>query len=65
MDENFSEALERLVPKSLDDIIKTNRDRLRLRLASDEELDGLAMDIAEQPVNPKRACSQRWQGKSK
>lgn len=44
--ESIEEQLEKLVPKSLDDVVRKNRDQLRLAIASQDELGALAADIS-------------------
>lgn len=44
------EGLLQLVPKSIDDIIRANRDELRLALATDAELKTLETTLADAPV---------------
>lgn len=52
MNENsFAKQLESLVPKSLDDLIRTNRDLALFRLATDQEVMHLHHEIA--PRKPK------------
>lgn len=41
-----TQKLQDLIPKTLDDVIRENRDKCRLALATDEELDSLASEIA-------------------
>lgn len=38
-------VIEQLIPKSLDDIIRHNRDKVQLRLATDEEIFDLHQEI--------------------
>jgi hypothetical protein len=45
--ENLQQALEQLVPKSLDDIIRKHREQCSLALATDVELAELESDISE------------------
>ena len=50
MDSIFKKQLEAVMPKSLDDIIRTNRDKLRAYVSADSELDVLRKPIAVHPV---------------
>ena len=49
--EKLAASIEDLIPKSLDDIIRLNRDKAQLRLTNDEEILELYHDIT--PGNPK------------
>lgn len=49
--EKLTTAIEQLIPKSLDDIIRKNRDLVQLRLATDEEIFALHQVIT--PGQPK------------
>lgn len=51
MNEKLAASIEDLIPKSLDDIIRLNRDKAQLRLTTDEEILELYHDIT--PGNPK------------
>jgi len=42
---DFSKALSDMIPKSLDEIIRVNRHRVELRLATDQELSAIAGDV--------------------
>lgn len=56
--ESIEEQLKKLVPKSLDDVVRKNRDQLRLAFATQEELEALAADI---PATNIRHTITRWQ----
>ena len=45
--DTVEEQLKRLLPKSLDDIVRENRDKLRLALATEEELKNLQAILTE------------------
>lgn len=49
-DETIEQQLTRLLPRGLDDIIRENRDELRLALATEAELKALEKTIAEAPA---------------
>lgn len=51
------EQLRALLPKSIDDIVRANRDQLRLALATKDELKALETTIADAPVRHRVA---RW-----
>lgn len=53
----LQEALERHIPKTLDDIIRCHRDRFSVGLASEADLDALAQDVG---VGPARDAIDRW-----
>lgn len=48
--ETIEEQLQKLIPKSIDDIIREHRDELRLSLATEEELKALETTLAHGPV---------------
>lgn len=48
--ETIEEQLQKLLPKSVDDIIREHRDEFRLALATEEELKALEMTLADGPV---------------
>lgn len=48
--DTLENKLRELLPKSLDDVIRENREQLRLALATAEEMKGLETRIAEGPV---------------
>ncbi len=56
--ESIEEQLKKLVPKSLDDVVRKNQDQLRLALATQEELETLAADISATNVRHIITC---WQ----
>lgn len=49
-----------LIPKNLDDIIRTNRDKCRLAFATDEELNALEREFPSSAVNPIRHMLKDW-----
>lgn len=49
----LDETFAKLLPTSLDDIIKINRDKLQLYLSTADELATLQCDIATRPVKAK------------
>lgn len=49
-EDSIEQAIEKLIPKSLDDIIRTNRDKFRLALATDVELAKLESNKPDSPV---------------
>lgn len=51
--DSSNDYLKNLVPKSLDDIFRKNRDKGRLALATNEELDKLESKIAYMPIRHK------------
>jgi hypothetical protein len=55
--DTLAEKLAYLVPTSLDDIIKVNRDRLQLYLSTTEELEALR---CETPSKPVKATISAW-----
>jgi hypothetical protein len=48
--EETTEQLKRLLPQSLDDIVRENRDQLRLALATEEELSNLKTALTSASV---------------
>lgn len=50
MTEKTTEQLKRLLPQSLDDIVRENRDQLRLALATEEELSNLKTALTSASV---------------
>ena len=44
------EELQKFLPKSIDDVVRENRDKLRLALATENELKALETTIADAPV---------------
>lgn len=44
-DQKLAIAIEAIIPKSLDDIVRKNRDRLQLRLANESDIQNLHSDI--------------------
>ncbi|MFH1493367.1 MAG: hypothetical protein ABIG70_01040 [Pseudomonadota bacterium] len=50
MDTEIKAQLDLLIPKTLDDIIRQNRDKAELRLASDEEKNALFASIQPAPI---------------
>jgi hypothetical protein len=46
----IEEQLRQLLPKSIDDVVRENRDKLRLALATDEDLKALETTIADASV---------------
>ncbi len=54
----FHEMLENLIPKRLDDIIRINRDKCRLALATEKELEALESSLSDLPV---RYALTKWQ----
>lgn len=49
-DETIEQQLKRLLPTSVDDIVRENRDQLRLAIATDEELSSLEMALTSTSV---------------
>ncbi len=47
---SIEEQLQKLLPESVDDIIRKNRDELRLTLATEDELKALGEALADGPV---------------
>lgn len=56
--ESLNEQINKLMPQNLDDIVRINRDKLRLALATDEERKSLESVISETPV---RHTLTHWQ----
>lgn len=56
--EPFEESLNQLVPKHLDDVLRKNRDQMRLAFATPEEIQELSADVYETSV---RHTLTRWQ----
>lgn len=50
MTEETTEQLKQLLPQSLDDIVRENRDQLRLALATEEELSNLKTALTSASV---------------
>ena len=48
--DSFEQALEKLIPKSLDDIIQTNREIFRLAVATEDELAKLESNVPDASV---------------
>lgn len=48
--ETIEEQLQKLLPKSIDDIVRENRDKLQLALATEDELKALETSISDAPV---------------
>lgn len=48
--ETIEEQLERILPTGIDDIVRANRDKLRLALATGDELKALETPIADASV---------------
>ena len=46
----IEEQLQELLPKSIDDVVRENRDKLRLALATEDELKALETTIADVSV---------------
>jgi len=44
------EELQKFLPKSIDDVVRENRDKLRLALATEDELKALETTIADASV---------------
>lgn len=56
-DRSLQDALEKLLPKSLDDLITINRELASLRIATDEDINNLKSEIqVQEPV----ATISRW-----
>lgn len=51
-------GLEKLIPKSLDDVIRSNRDQYRLALATEQEMHNLEKTILDGPL---RHTLTNWQ----
>lgn len=49
--ETTEEQLRKLLPKSIDDIVREHRDELRLALATEAELKALETALTDEPVN--------------
>lgn len=56
--ESLGEQLERLLPKSLDDVLRANRDKMRLAFATHEEIQELADEVSSTGV---RHAIKDWQ----
>ena len=50
IDESLKQALEPLMPKSLDDIIRSNREKARLYLSTEAALDALPAPVPPGPI---------------
>ncbi len=48
--DTLKQQLEQILPKSLDDIVRTNRDKMRIYVSTDEELAALRASVPIQPV---------------
>lgn len=48
--EPIEQALKKLIPKNLDDIIRKNRDKCRLALATEAELQKLESNMPDSPL---------------
>ena len=48
--DSFEQALEKLIPKSLDDVIRKNREKFRLALATEDELAKLESNVPDASV---------------
>lgn len=55
---HFEESLNQLIPKHLDDVLRKNRNQMRLALATSEEIQELAADVPETHI---RHSLSRWQ----
>lgn len=49
-EDSIEQALEKLIPKSLDDVIRKNREKFRLALATEDELAKLESNEPDSPV---------------
>lgn len=49
-EETIEQQLKNMLPQDLDDIVRENRDELRLALATEAELKALETTIAEAPI---------------
>ena len=49
-DDPLKQALQELIPKSLDDVIRSNRDKAKLYLSTDAELDALRAPVPPGPL---------------
>jgi hypothetical protein len=56
--EPIEQALKKLIPKNLDDIIRKNREKFRLALATEDELVNLEANVPDSPV---RHTLTNWQ----
>ncbi len=56
--EPFEESLNKLVPKHLDEVLRKNRDQMRLAFATPEEIQELSADVSGTSV---RHTLTRWQ----
>lgn len=50
---NDEQSLDDLIPKSVDDIVRANRDKCRLAWATEDELKGLACDLRQALGSPR------------
>ena len=57
-EDSIEQAVEKLIPKSLDDVIRKHRDKLRLALATEGELAKLEAIVPNSPV---RYTLTEWQ----
>ena len=48
--DSIEQALEKLIPKSLDDVIRKNREKFRLALATEDELAKLESNVPDASV---------------
>ena len=48
--DSIEQALEKLIPKSLDDVIRKNREKFRLALATEDELAKLESNVPDSPI---------------
>jgi hypothetical protein len=49
-EDSIEQAVEKLIPKSLDDVIRQNRDKFRLALATEDELAKLESNVPDSTV---------------
>ena len=56
--DSFEEALEKLIPKNLDDVVRKNRENFRLALATKKELAKLESNVTEASV---KCTLKNWQ----
>jgi hypothetical protein len=56
--DSFEQALEKLIPKSLDDVIRKNREKFRLALATEDELAKLESNVPDASI---RYTLRDWQ----
>lgn len=59
--ESVTQQLEKLIPQSLDDVIRANRDKCRLALATDDEMTTLETGCSGSAMGSVRHTLTHWQ----